>query len=845
MPNSEWQVANGRINAGRSFRRSRFRLFAIRYLLFALLMLAAPAATAQNDAANQQFLFAYKLMQRGDNQLAGEAFDDYLGQFPEAEHRGDALYYRALLFRQDDRSELAGRILIDVPPPTLVPGYALDLLRGQVYSDLRDYDRAIASLERIDIEPLEPAAKVSVLYLRGLAYRGAGNLPAAAATLQEAASLDTPMRSRTLLDLATTQVQLNQPEEAIATLEKSLAADDGSVAARAARLAGDLSYNAQQHDRAIAFYELVITRHQSTPHFGPAVVGTLRTRLTDGRFDAVLVGYEQHRGALTVQDRVTATYLAGSAASGLNDHKRAVTLLEPLAQSQSESPLREKALYKLAASQFELGQYDAMRQSVDRLNRLYPESALLADAAFLVAASEAKTGDPARGAAMLTELIEAGDQNPYYRQALLRRAQVYESANQIRPAAADYLAFIRTAAAPSSEVDAAALRLIDLGQRTGQHDLAINVAQQMLERPRLNPLVEQEAMYRLGMAQLAADQTEPALKTLDGLQKKHLIHPWHAPTDYYRGVLRMSLGDADGATPLLEAAAGNNTLDPALRIGALRLMAIRQREANRPNDAAASFEQLAQLGTLDTEERLWLARYRLENNDPAGAIQLLDVPSRPLLPDDQARAMFLIGRAQLAQDQLDAAAQTFSQIIANGQGRVDDARLALARVLTGQGHYARALAELNGLISDEDSRIAAEALFNAAKVHRLIAADRWRKGDRAGADESRREAQRLLKRMVLLYPLKELEPLPQLGYVELADLAAELGETKAVAVELDELIAKYPEGPYAVYAKAVKLADSQKRGDALALLKTLDDQSMDPRLRQRVTRLIELLEQGM
>lgn len=847
MANGEWRMLNGGTNESHSPARSDFRLFAIRYSLFALLMLFAPAAAAQNDAARQQFLFAYKLMQRGDDRLAGEAFDDYLGQFPEGEHRGDALYYRALLFRQDGRSELAGRILIDVPPPTLVPGYALDLLRGQVYSDIRDYDRAIAALERIETDPLEPAAKVSVLYLRGLAYRGAGNLPAAAATLEEAAALDTPMRSRALLDLATTQVQLNQPDEAIATLEKSLATDDGSAAARAARLAGDLSYNARHYDRAIDFYQIVITRHQSTPHFGPAVVGVLRTDLAAGRPDAVLAGYERHIETLAVQDRVTATYLAGSAAAGLGDHERAATLLEPLANSGDEAsggPLREKALYKLAASRFELEQYDAMRQAVDRLKRLHPQSELLADAAFLVAAAEAKTGDPARGAALLTELIAGGDANPYYRQALLRRAQVYESAGQTEAAAEDYLAFIRSATAPSAEVDAAALRLIDLSQRAGRHDTAIIVAQQMLERPRLATTIEQEAMYRLAMAQLGAGQTEPAMATLDTLQKKHPVHPWRDPADYYRGVLRMSLGNPDAATPLLEAAAGNPSLEPALRVGALRLIAIRQREANQPDNASASLEQLAQLGPLETEERLWLARHRLERDDPAGTIELLGPPAEPLSPADQAEALFLLGQAQRAQGQPDAAAQSFGAIIAAGQGRVDDARLALARVLADQGQYDRALAELAGLLSDDDSRIAAEALFDAGTVHRMVAAERWHRDDRTGADESRREAQRLFKRMVLLYPLKELEPLPQLGYVELADLAAELGDTQAVAAELDELIAKYPDGPYAVYAKAVKLADQQKRGDALALLKTLNDQPMDPRLTQRVTRLIALLEQG-
>ena len=38
------------------------------------------------------------------------------------------------------------------------------------------------------------------------------------------------------------------------------------------------------------------------------------------------------------------------------------------------------------------------------------------------------------------------------------------------------------------------------------------------------------------------------------------------------------------------------------------------------------------------------------------------------------------------------------------------------------------------------------------------------------AREARREAEKLLKRMVLLYPYQELNPLPQQGYLELASV---------------------------------------------------------------------------
>ena len=162
----------------------------------------ASTAYAQSDAEHQQFLFAYRLLQRGDVEEAASEFDDYLGEFPQGEKLGDAQYYRALLYRRAGDNERAAETLDDSADPTLVPGYAVDLLRGQVPSDLGRFEDALASLERIDVEDLEPNVAVSALYLKGLAYRGADNLEAAATALGDAAQLDTPMRARALLDLA-------------------------------------------------------------------------------------------------------------------------------------------------------------------------------------------------------------------------------------------------------------------------------------------------------------------------------------------------------------------------------------------------------------------------------------------------------------------------------------------------------------------------------------------------------------------------------------------------------------------------------------------------------------------
>ena len=128
MADGGWRIADGR---------------GVNPLLFAAMLLVGlvhpPSAIANppsSDPAHQQFLFAYKLLQRGEDRLAGEAFDEFLRDYPSAKTRGDALYYRAMLHRRAGESDKTIAQLKDAPAPTLVPGYAVHLLRGQALADL-------------------------------------------------------------------------------------------------------------------------------------------------------------------------------------------------------------------------------------------------------------------------------------------------------------------------------------------------------------------------------------------------------------------------------------------------------------------------------------------------------------------------------------------------------------------------------------------------------------------------------------------------------------------------------------------------------------------------------------
>src|SRR5690606_2758132 len=132
-----------------------------------------------------------------------------------------------------------------------------------------------------------------------------------------------------------------------------------------------------------------------------------------GRYPQVLEVFDRFKAALPIQERVPAWYLAGSAQQELGRHQDAVALFETISQNDTTYPLQEKVLYKLAASQFELGRFDAMVQTLDRLRTQFPQSDVLIDAEFLLAAADAKRGNVERGAARLTEVVARGKDHPY------------------------------------------------------------------------------------------------------------------------------------------------------------------------------------------------------------------------------------------------------------------------------------------------------------------------------------------------------------------------------------------------------------------------------------------------
>lgn len=824
-------------------RRSAVRPRAVLAVVVLLLASVSPALAA--DAARQQFLFAYKLLQRGDEKLAAEAFDEYLGSFPQAERRGDAAYYRALLHRRAGELESAARRLDQSPRPTLVPMHAVRLLAGQVLSDLNRHEEALRSLAAIETDELPDRASASVRFLRGLTHRALDNLAQAEEDLEAAAALDTPLEGRSLLELARVRVLERRHDAARQTLDQALERGGASVEAEAARLAGELAYRAEVLDAAIEYYGRVIARHPNSPHFGPAVVGSMWAHLAADRPRRVVELFDQHRESLRLQDLLPATYLKGSAHLALNEPEAAAEALASIARGEGKYPLLEQALYKLAVARRQLGQHERARAAIARLADLYPDSPRLADAAFLLALIDAEAGNVERGANRLTELIEQGPEHPYHDQALLRRARLYERHGFPKRAIDDYQAFLDTAGMTGEQGVAAALRLADLAVEQGRLQLAADLTAALLaQRDRLDAAAIQEAMFRRALAMIRLDRPDAAADQLDELEETYPVSGYRSEVRYYRALLAANRNDAKDAVPKLRAAAADEELATARRTNSLRLLAMLQRDAD-PAASAEAIERMIELGgveTVDASERLWLARRYLARGRNEDALALATPIAQsaergPLL----AEALLLRGEALRKLDQYDQAEQSLQRVRALGEGFDLEAQAQRARLLEDQGKHAAAIEALKPLAASRSSRTAAEALYAMAQNHRTLAIEARRGEDADAAADHFKEAAKHLKKLVLVYPLEELSPLPQRAYLELAEVEMQREEKQAAERELRELIDKYPDAPHARVARAI-LADMDQPGRGLAMLRAMDTEKLEPSLRTRIEQWIERWE---
>src|SRR5688500_8582551 len=159
-------------------------------------LLCASVVNSADSAADREFTFAARLLERGEHKLATEAFGEFVANFSDDPRVADAHYYLAVLARRAGDLDRAEAHLARVVAPKHVTDAALRVLRGQVKLERGKAAEAVAELEQVKADELtDDLSRATWSYLLGSAYRASGNPAAAVERFTVAGQPETAVRA--------------------------------------------------------------------------------------------------------------------------------------------------------------------------------------------------------------------------------------------------------------------------------------------------------------------------------------------------------------------------------------------------------------------------------------------------------------------------------------------------------------------------------------------------------------------------------------------------------------------------------------------------------------------------
>ena len=826
----------------------------------ALILFAATVqgeVTVVNDAAHQQFVLAYRLLQRDQNADAIEAFETYLGSYPDDTRRDDALYYRALLATRLGNPEKAAECLENVGQTTLVPKHAVALLMGQVYMKTGRPSDALRVLEPVQATTLDASVRAPLHHLRGAAYQQVENLPAAAVQLAAAAQVDGPLQARAAADLGRVRAALGDRPGALKTLALAIALDDGGVTPGAALLAGDLHAQDSAHDHALTAYEIVLLRYQSSPAYDRALVGALWAANDSRQLERVIALHARHAGGLHGADhRIEALLAVAFAQEQLGRHDAALRHLAGAVEDATHLGRLDRVLLRQASSLIALERDDEAHRVMTDLIRQFPETPARVEAELLWAINDETQGKRDDALARLTALVNRGTDSIGYANTLRTRADMRYRGGRYDAAIADMETWLALPNTPCCDMKTITtqVQLVNLYHHVNRHDDAVALADTTLSRYRaanvnIDPEAEQQLLHGKALALVQLGHHDDAVATLSYLIDTHTHTPAAAAARHTRGLVRMAeqTSDDEAAEAIkdLRAASQASSLDPAMRVNGWRMIALHHRRAEEDALAVQALQQLESVAgrlALADDESTYLATQMAATHRAEEALSylapILD-ESQSTAPPVHARRLYLAGQCHAELGRPEQALACFKQVVALSAGLEWKSLLAIGDMLRRLEHYEEAINAYGGLVNVSASRLAVESLLGRAESQRALADHHHRAAEEIDAKIRLQEARRDLLRIIVLHTHASISPLPQLAHVRLHEVSLAMvavGEANvALSKNLKELIQRYPGTPFETYAQAMQAELQGRHAEALQWLgRIARDDHEDARFRAHV-----------
>ncbi|MCC5830441.1 MAG: tetratricopeptide repeat protein [Phycisphaeraceae bacterium] len=789
-----------------------------------------------SEAAHEQFVFAHRLMRINRLDMAAEAFDRYLRDFPNDEKHNDGRYFRAELAMGAGDIELADRLLSDIGTTRVITPTAVRVLQAQVDLAKGRVQPAIQKLEAVDTDDLPERTAAWVSHLRGRAYVASDNLPAAARQLERAARVEYSQQPAAFFEWGQVLASLGQTDRAIAALGRCIAMRDPVLSPRAARLGADLALKNRQFDRAAQFAESIIENFAGSSEFPGAVLDLLWAHQGNGEHEKIIETADRHRNALSGADRFMAEYLAGVASFDLRRFEQAASRMDQLRRRAPDWERRPLVLETLARSYYELERFDDLRRLYEQMVEQHPDTESLARTRVIMARWHLANERGREALTLLREVTESGPRHPVWTQAMRQKVVTYEQLGRFDDALAGYTALLKEATAADSEQrNHWRLRQATMQMRLEKFDEARKAAEGLLEVDGLEDDLAAAARLLLGQALGRLNEHDRAIAVLTELIDKDGNASRVANAMYWRGLMQLVDRRPERAVEDLLAAGGSEVLESNLRVTSLRIASEVQRRLGDDSAARASLgllENLVGMDRLTAAERIWLARYTANRARDAEQHRqvlrylapLLDNQDR-LRPAVAAEADFLAAVTLRELGQRDEAIRGFHKVIGLGQGFGSAARLELARTMAAD-EPTRALGQYDLLLrhdGESDRATLASSLDESARILLRLARQFERDQRPEQARRAMRDAERRLLQLSLIYRDRRFSPLPELALIELEAIARGQNRADDARRAMQDLEQLAEDGPWKQYARAMLMVADGRSGSALEILRRLRD----------------------
>jgi len=758
-----------------------------------IVSLAASFAAADEQA---QFDFANGLFARGFNGEAAAEYRAYLKQFPEGEHRPEALYRLGeseFALGQHARAiEAFDQLMAAFPQHALAP--TATGRKGVALYQLGKTDEAVAVLGPIAVSQAEPEIRAGALYFLGRAHFDAKRMDEAAASFN---TLIDTLPDSSYAPLARYQLayvflaQGNVEQAAVTFSELASQAPAAEELRREARFRAAEAYDKLGwHDAAVRAYEQVQAEFPKTEHADRAVFGHAWSLYHATQYDqSAAVAQGLLKSKPDTPQAAGLRYLLGNCFQQTGKTAEALAEFQRVQKDYADSEYAARAQYKEGYLRYSASEMEPARALLEAFLARKLNSGLEADARHLLGmiAYASQQFEPALQ--YFQASLDTQPAGTYRADSAWQAAQTLYDLTRFAEARDRFTAFT-TEFAADARAPLGLMRAGDAAFHLKEFPAAEAFYAQAIEKSTGD--ARGEALYRLAVARNNSGQGAQSVQAFEQLLAEFSASP-HAAEAHLRAGQYWVAGGKEPlkAIPHFEtalAAAPEGELAGELTKG----LALARYEAKDLDGAAQTFVQLLRKWPkvkLNESTYAWAGQYLYDRQawaDASVALQALldNVPEYP----DRPRVAFKIAECAERAEQLDDALAKYDAIVAIDPNSV----------VAAEARFRQAAIHEKKNEADKAIELYLQASETAGNGE-VGARARFRLGELRQGQGQFGEAAKHYMRVAILYLHPQLAPEALLR----AGQCFEQGNEKEQAVKAyQEVLKEYPESEQAAKAKA-------------------------------------------